>query len=195
LLNVGPQWGVARRQTCFYRTVAMAVAEGAEKASHSILLHRFSVRADIRPQSATSTSGMAMPLRDQARDLGWVRLFPPDPADAGRTNYPTDAPIAATLQKESSNFLSLTAPRQVGRNHRREEDPDHRHSAEVVPTTGTSPPSLRRPRPTESSLTTAPRPRQTIDLYYPTATSTTGKETGRRYLMRATDPRRGKPAQ
>ncbi len=90
---------------------------------------------------------------------------------------------------------TAAAPRQAGRHHRREKDPDHRHSAGILSPARTSPPSLRRPRPTESSLTQAPRPHQNINPYYPTATSTTGKQTGRRHLMRATDPRRGKPAQ
>jgi hypothetical protein len=60
--------------------------------------------------------------------------------------------------------------------------------------TGSPPSSLRRARPTESSLTRAARQPRNINPYYPTTTSTTGQQTGRKHRMRATDPRSVKPA-
>lgn len=52
---------------------------------------------------------------------------------------------------------AAAASRQVGRNHRREEGPDHYHTAGIVSASWTSPPALRCAHPTENSLTQAPR--------------------------------------
>lgn len=123
----------------------------------------------------------------------------PDASDASQLRLLALVETARRLSKEIPVApcpvrYAAAASRQAGRHHRRKEDPDHPHTAGIVPETGASPPSLRRPRPTESSLTRAPRQPRNINPHHPRPKSPAGLPTGRRRRMRATSPRPRKAA-
>jgi hypothetical protein len=109
-----------------------------------------------------------------------ARLCLLDLVDVTR-GLPKEIPVAPRPVRHAA-----AASRQAGRNHRREEDPDRHHTADIMSATGPPPSSLRRARPTESSLTQAPRHTETAIHHYPTPPSPTGQQTGRKHRMRAT---------
>jgi len=53
---------------------------------------------------------------------------------------------------------AAAASRQAGRNHRREEDPDHHHTADIMPAPEPYPAPVRRAGPTTPDMTQTSRP-------------------------------------
>ena len=165
-------------------------------------LHRHQSRGRPRQASLREALFRARPGREPHQGLESPPRIRPDLMLEGeRQPDATDAARMRLLDLvETPGRLSKAVPlatcpvrhaaaasRQAGRHHRREEDPDHRHTAGILSAKGAAALPLRRPRTTKNSLTQAPRQTRNINPYDPR------QDTGRTANRTPTSDAREKP--